>query len=197
MTLDDKPNIHANNDEAFRNVCNKNNLEMAKWLMTLDNKPNIHANNDEAFRNVCNKNNLEMAKWLSTLCNNYKLEIINENIMKYDVTYKLEQLYNDKKYYKIIEYLNIQKSDFNLNTDDKCIICFSDSYNFLTSCKHTFCIDCFFTWYIGNNKKECSYCMKFIEIEKCCYNPLIKCELQKKSYIYETILSLFNFSIKF
>jgi len=35
MTLDNKPNIRANNDEVFRHACSFEHLEIAEWLLTL------------------------------------------------------------------------------------------------------------------------------------------------------------------
>ena len=199
MTLDNKPNIRANNDKAFRYACKNGHLEIAKWLMTLDEKPNIRVNNDEVFKFACSfrNRNINIAIWLSTLCHDYILDITNGNLyywyIKNSLKNSLKILYNNKKYYEILDKLNIPISNFILNTENKCIICFSDNYNFLTSCKHTFCIECFLTWYISYDKKKCCYCMQNIEIEKCCYNSLLKCESQKKSYIYTIIDSLFNF----
>jgi hypothetical protein len=35
MTLDDKPNIHANDDEAFRTACSGGYLNIAQWLSSI------------------------------------------------------------------------------------------------------------------------------------------------------------------
>jgi|LakMenEpi03Aug12_release.lakeMendotaPanAssembly.Ray.scaffolds.fasta_scaffold830595_1 hypothetical protein len=74
----------------------------------------------------------------------------------------------NKEYNKIAEKLKIPIGKFKINEEDKCVICFNNKYNFLTSCNHTFCIECFMIWYIGHDNKNCSYCMQKIEIEKCC-----------------------------
>jgi hypothetical protein len=43
----------------------------------------------------------------------------------------------------------------------------NDNSDFITSCNHNFCIECFIIWYIGHNKKNCALCKQNIEIEKC------------------------------
>lgn len=60
--------VHYKNDWIFRVVCNRGNLEMAKWLVEIGNI-DIHQNNDvifkSAFKNACEKNsNFEIVKWL-------------------------------------------------------------------------------------------------------------------------------------
>jgi hypothetical protein len=79
----------------------------------------------------------------------------------------LIDLLEKKEYIKIVEKLKIQRSDFSINNEKICSICYSDNYNFLTSCKHTFCIECFMMWYIEHNKTKCSYCQQDIIIELC------------------------------
>jgi len=68
----------------------------------------------------------------------------------------------------IIEKLKIQRKDFKINLEDKCVICFKEDYNFLSSCNHSYCLDCFLIWYIGYDKKECCYCKQNIIIDNCC-----------------------------
>jgi hypothetical protein len=169
ITLDNKPDIHKDCDYIFRYSCKLNDIETAKWLMSLDDKPNIHALNDEAFLYACRTKNINIAQWLSTVCDDYKIEIVNYKIKSYKVVNGLEDLLDSKKYNIIIDRLNIKCIDFILNKEDKCGICFNENYNFITSCKHTFCIDCFLIWFVNYKKKQCPYCMQFIDIEKCNY----------------------------
>jgi len=82
-----------------------------------------------------------------------------------DLKTACEELEN-REFDKIIEKLNIQKSEF-VCDDNICFICYSDDYNFLTSCHHTFCFDCFMASYIVHKKTICSYCTRNIDIEKC------------------------------
>ena len=53
MLLDDKPNIHANNEDGFRLTCANGHLEVIKYLMSLDDKPNIHVEDEDEFRSAC------------------------------------------------------------------------------------------------------------------------------------------------
>jgi hypothetical protein len=176
ITLDDKPDIHARNDEAFRMICFNNNIDFAKWMFNLDNKPNIRENDDEAFITACTKNYIELSIWLSNLCDKYYIIIENDNkiISKWYIKDSIEELFKIKNYNELIEKLKIQKKDFyvlkNIIINNICCICFSYDHNFLSSCNHSYCLECFFTWYINHQKKECYYCMQNIDIEKCCVN---------------------------
>jgi len=67
----------------------------------------------------------------------------------------------------LLDKLNIAKIDKIEYIDKVCSICFGIEPNFTTSCNHIFCFDCFLTWYICHNKKECSYCRQEIIIDKC------------------------------
>jgi ankyrin repeat protein len=167
MTLDDKPNIHANNDCVFRFACCNGHIEIAKWLINLDDKPNIHANNDEAFRYACFYGHIEMAKWLVTICDDYYIEIKNNKIKSYKIKNRLQDLFDNKEYDKIIDKLKIQRKEIIIDKEDKCCICFTEEYNFLSSCNHCFCLECFLIWNIKHDKKECCYCKQNIIIEKC------------------------------
>ena len=164
-SLEDKPNIHAKNEEAFRYACYDGYINIAQWLFGLEDKPNIHADDDEAFRFACLNGHINIAQWLVSICDDYHIEIEDGEIKSWKIKNSLQDLYENKEYNKIIEKLKIQKNDdIEIET---CSICYEDNSNFLTSCKHTFCIDCFMMWYIGHNKKVCSYCMQNINIEKC------------------------------
>ena len=166
-SLDDKLNIHANYEEAFINACYNKHIEVAKWLMTLDDKPNVHAFNDYAFKFACYNRHIEVAKWLVTICDSYYIEIEDEKIKSWEIKNVLEDLYDKKEYNKIIDKLKIQRKEIIINKEDKCCICFIEDYNFLSSCNHCFCLDCFLMWKIKHNKKECCYCKQDIVVEKC------------------------------
>jgi hypothetical protein len=170
MTLYDKPNIHARDDEVFRNVCMFGHINTAQWFMTLDDKPNIHALDDEVFRYACMFGHINMAQWLMTICDDYHVEIEDDEIKDWEINNweiknSLQDLYDSKEYDKIIEKLKIGKKD-NIPIEI-CSICYDNNSNFLTSCNHNFCVECFMMWYIEHNKKQCSYCMQNIDIEKC------------------------------
>jgi hypothetical protein len=168
--LDDKPNIHAKDDEAFRFACYFGHINIAQWLYGLDYKPNIHAKDDYAFRWSCEKGHINIASWLSTICDDYHIEIENNKIKSWKNKISLQDLYDNKEYDKIIDKLKIEKKDdIPIET---CSICYEDNSNFLTSCKHSFCVECFIMWYIGHNKKQCSYCMQNIDIVKCAVKNL-------------------------
>jgi hypothetical protein len=163
--LEDKPNIHAYNDCAFRFACKYGHINIAQWLYGLEDKPNIHASDDFAFKFACANRKINIASWLSTICDNYYIEIEDNKIKNWKVKNSLQILYDNKEYDKIIDKLKIgKKDDIIIET---CSICYEDNTNFLTSCKHSFCVECFIMWYIGHNKKQCSYCMQNIDIEKC------------------------------
>ena len=162
-----KPNIHAVNDLVFRYACCNGHIEIAKWLMTLDDKPNIHAKDDQAFIYACSAGHIEIAKWLVTICDDYYIEIKDSQIKNWKIKNSLQDLYDKKEYNKIIDKLKIQRAEIICNKEDKCCICFSEDYNFLSSCNHCYCLDCFLMWKIKHNKNECCYCKQNIIIEKC------------------------------
>jgi hypothetical protein len=163
--LEDKPNIHTDDDYAFRYACYFGHINIAQWLYGLDDKPNIHAKDDYAFRYACYEGHINIASWLSTICDDYHIEIEDNEIKNWKIKNSLQDFYDNKEYNKIIDKLKIQlKDDIQIET---CSICYEDNANFLTSCKHSFCVECFIMWYIGHNKKQCSYCMQNIDIVKC------------------------------
>jgi len=49
---------------------------------------------------------------------------------------------------------------------DKCSICLNDS-NFISSCNHHFCLECFLIWRINHDKNECPNCKQYIQTDKC------------------------------
>jgi len=170
MGMEYKIDIHAKNDYAFRNACKYGHIEVAKWLYSLDDKTNIHAKNDYAFRNACKYGHIEVAKWLITICDDYYIEFednIEDSIKDYKIRNRLQDLYDNKEYDKIIDKLKIERKDIIINKEDKCSICFTEDYNFLSSCNHCYCLECFLLWKIVHNKKECCYCKQKIITEKC------------------------------
>ena len=168
MTLDDKPDIHALDDIAFRYACYNGHIETAQWLMTLEDKPNIRAENDFAFIYANKRGHIEIVKWLITICDDYYIEIKYNKIKSYKIIkYSLQELYNKKEYDKIIDKLKIERKDIMLNKEDKCSICFTEDYNFISSCNHCYCLDCFLIWKINYEKNSCCYCKQKIITEKC------------------------------
>jgi hypothetical protein len=135
-------------------------LTIPQYLYSLDNNIDIRQDNDRIFKSCSEEKRI----WLSTLCNDYVYHDNNWYIIN-----PLKRLFINKQYNEIAEYLKIQKNDFKINNENICAICFSENYNFLTSCNHSFCLECFLVWYIGYDKKSCSYCMNLIDIEKCYY----------------------------
>jgi hypothetical protein len=170
MSLDDKPDIHIDSESPFMLACQGGRIEIIKWMMTLDDKPNIRIKDDEAFKNACFdwKPNIEVAKLLVSLCSDYYIKIIGGKIERYEINNRLEYLFETKQYNKIIDKLNIKiNNNLIIRPEDKCAICFSENYNFISSCNHTFCLECFLTWYIVHEKTTCSYCIQHINIELC------------------------------
>jgi hypothetical protein len=169
--LDDKPNIHANNDYAFRWSCKNGHINIAQWLYELDDKTNIRNFDDYVFRYACINNNIDIAKWLVIIEDNYSIEIKNNSIINCKIRNGINELFNKKEYMKIVENLCIKKVNFEIEKDNKCCICFSENYNFMSSCNHYFCFECFFTWFFINRNnikcKKCCYCNQDIFFHNC------------------------------
>jgi len=173
-SLDDKPDIHFNNEILFITTCICGNLDVVKWLLSLEDKPDIHIMNDYAFRAICNiaqfclEIHIKVIEYLVTISDDYQVIIEDGKIKSWKVQNKLQFLLENKDYDKIIEKLKIPIKAIKISEDNKCSICYENNYNFLTSCNHTFCEECFMIWYIEYNNKECSFCKQKIEIENCC-----------------------------
>jgi len=168
--LDGEINFHYANENTFIYTCKKGHLEIAKWLYSLDGLINIRAENDEAFRNACEKDYIEIVKWLITLCDDYNAIIEDDMVTNWSIKNRLKDMLINKEYDKIIEKMGIQKKYFELVADNICSICYESKYNFLTSCNHTFCFDCFLLWYVEHNNDTCSYCRKKIDLKMCILN---------------------------
>jgi len=69
----------------------------------------------------------------------------------------------------MIERSIIERKGIIINKDDKCCICLIENYNFLSSCNHCYCLECFLTWKIKHNKNDCCYCKEDFIIENCVY----------------------------
>jgi len=80
-----KPDVHADDDYAFRWAAGNGHLEVCKWLMQFN--PDVHTNDEYAFRCAAINGYLEMCKWLIEidkdlikLLNNKQLEKLNNYI---------------------------------------------------------------------------------------------------------------------
>jgi ankyrin repeat protein len=82
-SLDDKPDIHLNDEEPFRSACISGNLNLVKWLYNLDNNIDIHANDDEAFRFACECGHLDIAQWLYSLDGKIDIHAHDDHAFKY------------------------------------------------------------------------------------------------------------------
>lgn len=196
-SLDNKPDIHHDYDFAFFKSLLNDELDVAKWLYSLDGKINIRINDDEAFKSACINDNLKIAQWLESLCDEYYIEIENYyKIKSYKILNKLDKMFYKKEYNGIIKMLNIKKKDFKIDNNNVCNICFSNDYNLITSCKHTFCIECFLTWYIIYKKTDCTYCRQNI-ITKNCYCKIMDNDIViKNSTIYDIFVYFYNLFMK-
>lgn len=104
----------------------------------------------------------------------------------------MEKLFHNKDYNQIIKLLDIKQKDFKIDNDNICNICFSNDYNLITSCKHTFCIECFLTWYIYYNKKDCTYCKQNIIIQKCYCKIMDDDIIMKNNTIFDIFRYIYN-----
>lgn len=155
-------------EHEFFNACYSNKVSIAKFLYSLDNSIDFRNYDDKVFYDTCYINNQDIVYFLGSICDEYYYTVSRYGIIDYGVKNSVKDMFYRKEYDKIISKLGInKKQDFILDGNKNCTICFSEDYNFITSCNHTFCLDCFLTWHIGHNKKECSYCRQNINIKNC------------------------------
>ena len=72
LIRENKIDIHAKDESAFRYSCANGHIEIAHWLIHLGesenyNKINIHTDNEYAFQCSCINGHIEMARWLIKL----------------------------------------------------------------------------------------------------------------------------------
>ena len=134
----------------------------------------IHYNNNKPFIEACDNSRINIAIWLKSICDDYYFEVTHNEYVDYINDYyiiskgkSIKSLLKDKDYDKICDILKIKKEDFEINKEDKCSICYNENYNFMTSCNHTFCFECFFVWYCDYDRSNCSLCTQEIDFEKC------------------------------
>jgi len=82
------------------------------------------------------------------MVDDYYIEIENGSIKCWKIKNSLQDLYDKKEYNKIIDVLKIERKDFIINKEDKCSICFTEDYNFISSCNHCFCLESLFLFRI-------------------------------------------------
>ena len=77
LSVDDKPNIHVDDDVAFRLACYRGNLAVVNRLLELtgDDKPNIHADGDSAFYEASAAGHLDVVNRLLELTGDDKPNI--------------------------------------------------------------------------------------------------------------------------
>lgn len=171
-SFNDKPDLNIIK-KAHKMAIENDKLDVALWLWTLNKKNNIRENNDYIFKKICEDKNIKLIKLLCELCSDYFVEYDDyDNIKSWKVKTDIDYLYEKKDYDKLIEKFKIIKVYFTDNQkykDNRCIICHSNNYNFLTSCDHAFCLDCFLQYYIEYNKKKCCVCNRTIKLDECCY----------------------------
>ena len=68
LIRENKIDIHAASEYAFRCSCENGDIEMARWLIYLGesegyNKIDIHVDDEDAFYLGCGSGNIEIARW--------------------------------------------------------------------------------------------------------------------------------------
>ncbi len=90
----DNINVHSYDDFAFKWSCVYGNLDTSKWLIDTFDNINVHDDNDFTFTYICENGHLETLKWLCDIIPDIRVN--NDNFLK---------IANDKKRYKLIEYI--------------------------------------------------------------------------------------------
>lgn len=129
--------------EIFSLWCTKNK-PMAMWFFDTISYIPTYLYNHKLFVAICDNNDLILAQFLvERRPNNYFIQVIDNNIVHYEVT----------NYLNIFK--TIRQSRINL---EMCCICY-ECANVYTSCSHTYCLTCLTKHYEKNGNK-CPYCRK-------------------------------------
>lgn len=141
---------------TFAKSCSGGYIKVAKWIYSLGNI-DIRSNNDSAFICCCmndRRDNIELAKWLCLLCDDYKIEIVDNKIVDWDILTYVKLLAD------IDSSLHLKRVE-NLTTE--CVICLQDSDVIIGSkCGHTLCLQCVIKWKY-DTKGTCPFCRKQFE----------------------------------
>ncbi len=131
MTLpNNNIDIHHNNEEAFRYLCDYAPIEVVKWLYDFGGI-DIRAEDDYGFKIACENSKIELAIWLTELVPEYGIEMM-DNMYIPKIADNNFMLISDDGAYIPTEGI------------DECPICLHEK-NFVIklNCGHIYCRECF------------------------------------------------------
>lgn len=164
--------IHKNDEYIFKLVCQMNYLNFAKWIYSLGDV-NVRINNDLIFINMCELKHIKITRWLCTICDKYKISISYNKINPIIVD-SIKFYLENKEWDKILDNYKCAIVSSNHSIDDcnigDCNICYNNS-NFVSNCKHNYCIECITKWIGEKNNTEikCPYCQQDLILNQCTY----------------------------
>lgn len=172
-------------ENGLFNACINQQIKVIEWLINL--KCNFRYDQHFIFKQCCKNKKLTTIKYLTSIYKGYDYKmIIFNNFLSNHVEIKpiiidnLNDLYNQKNWFKIIEIFKLKTVNF--SNSEECIISFQQA-NLCTPCNHYYDTSNFIRWILKKN--ICPYCRNTINLSDCVidqkfYNQLLLIEKSKK-----------------
>lgn len=176
LNLNPNFNLNIITDNVFHNICIKENLEVAEWLvfltgnleymkflLQLKSDIDLSRNNEYWFRHVCANGYLELAQWMIQFKPDINISINKNEAFRIackngelELAKWLETIYPEK--YKIIgvseENVISYKIIYPLKISgvkliqelNDCGICYEANCEIITKCNHSYCEACISEW---------------------------------------------------
>lgn len=177
--------LNLEKENGLFNACMNQQIKIIEWLINL--KCNFKYDDNFIFKECCKNKKLTTIKYLTSIYKGYDYKmIIFNNFLSNHVEIKpiiidnLNDLYNQKNWFKIIEIFKLKSVNF--SNSEECIISFQQA-NLCTPCNHYYETSNFIRWILKKN--ICPYCRSDIDLEDCVideefYNQLLLIEKKIK-----------------
>lgn len=172
-------------ENGLFNACINQQIDIINWLIDLG--CNYKYDQHLIFKQCCKEKKLKTIEYLTKIYKGYDYGLTQIKSIWY-ITFdvkpiildNLNDLYNQKNWFKVIEIFGLKTVNFSNN--EECIICFNPA-NLRTPCNHYYDTSNFIRWILKKN--ICPYCRNTINLSDCVidqkfYNQLLLIENSKK-----------------